>query len=147
MKSKLWYHTSESMISVTYDIIVGLWYMILYMITPMISYHTGSQSPYLKQICKQMISMWVYPIAQASWAWQRRGVVLGSGRERKAVDWSLQVLDVCPTPGQHWVTNVFPARWAWQNCCYSWSGTVSLHEITNRSANWSTQFPSTSLAG
>jgi hypothetical protein len=73
---------------------------------------------------------------------------------------SLQVLDVCPTP----VTNVSrgkvgddawspsprsepPARWARHHCCDSWSGTVRLHEITNHSANWSSQFPSTSLAG
>jgi len=40
-----------------------------------------------------------------------------------------------------------PARWARHHCCDSWSGTVRLHEITNHSANWCSQFPSTSLAG
>ncbi len=138
MKSKLWYHTSESMISVTCDII-GLWYhnqyhmlnhicyheiktvisyfwiydisnlwyhrpmishMITSMISPMISPMISQSIPTLTQFCKQMISMWVYPIAQASGAWQRRGEELDISEERKAADWTLEVLDgVCPTPG------------------------------------------------
>ncbi len=44
-----------------------------------------------------MISIWAYPIAQASGAWQRWGVELDVGEEQKAADWSLEVLDgVCP---------------------------------------------------
>ncbi len=160
MESNLWYHTSESMISVTYHIIgpwyhdqyhmqnhimiwyhgiktmisyfsirvydiisfldfydirvshgSNLWYhrsTISYMITSMIwlmiSPMIAQSIPRLTQFCEQMISIWAYPtwIAQASRAssWQRRGVELDVGKEQKAADWSLEVLDgVCPTPG------------------------------------------------
>ncbi len=117
MESKLWYHTSQSMISVTYDII-GLWYhrsLISYMITsmtsPMISPMISQSMPTLTQFCKQMISMWVYHIVQSSGAWQRRGVELGSGEERKAADWSLEVLDgMCPMPGPRMATSP-RSRW------------------------------------
>ena len=104
MQNHIWYHRIETMISYfwNYDI-SNLWYhrsMISYMMTSMISPMISQSIPTLTQFCKQMISMWVYPIAQASGAWQRRGVELGSGEERKAADWSLEVLDgVCSTPG------------------------------------------------
>ncbi len=56
--------------------------MISLMISPMIS----QSIPTLTQFCKQMISMCAYPIAQASGAWQRRGVELDAGEEQKAAD-------------------------------------------------------------
>ena len=109
MQNHIWYHGIKSMISylLMYDI-SNLWhhrsmisYMITSMISPMISPMISQSIPKRTQFCKQMISMWAYPIAQESGSWQRRGVELGSGEERKAADWSLEVLDgVCPTPGQ-----------------------------------------------
>ncbi len=85
-------------------------YLSTSMISPMISPMIKS-IPTLTQFCKQMISMWAYPIAQASGAWQRRGVELGSGEERKAADWSLEVLGgVCPTPGLRMATSPW-SRW------------------------------------
>ena len=92
MQNHIWYHRIKTMISYfwIYDI-SNLWYhrsLISYMITSMISPMISKWIPTLAQFCKQMLSMWVYPIAQASEAWQRRGEELGSGEERKAADLS-----------------------------------------------------------
>ena len=112
MQNHIWYHEIKTMISYIciYDI-SNSWYhrpMISHMITSMISPMISQSIPTLTQFCKQMISMWVYPIAQASGASQRRGVELGSGEERKAAEWTLEVLDgVCPTPGLRMATSPY----------------------------------------
>ncbi len=117
MQNHIWYHGIKTMISYfwIYDI-SNLWYhrsMISYMITsmfsPMFSPMISQSIPTLTQFCRQMISMWLYPIAQASWAWQRQGVELDSDEERKAEVWKFwMACALCPAllwqrlQGQGW---------------------------------------------
>ena len=68
MQNHIWYHEIKTMISYfcIYDI-SNSWYhrpMISHMITSMISPMISQSIPTLTQFCKQMISMWVYRIAQ-----------------------------------------------------------------------------------
>ena len=66
MKSKLWYHTSESMISVTYDII-DLWYHNLWYHRSMISYPISYAKSYLIScLISYMITSMISPMISQS---------------------------------------------------------------------------------
>ncbi len=90
-------------------------YMILTMMSPMIVSQHPPPPPVMsdgKSDGNQMISMWVYPLAQASLAEARSGAWrwrLGGAWQWWGADWSLDVLD-----------------------SRSWSGTGRLHEITTQ---------------
>ena len=167
------------MISVTYDII-GLWYHSWnqgkYHIWYNIWYHIWywpwfrlwyySQPPQTCQMAKHtisdmkslMISMWVYPFAQASLtelgrgeaqslaearrrAWQRRGAELGRGEERRGEErtevlksWMAWTRWAICSPSRRrrgaWSHNL--RAWYCIARGPSWSGTGNLHEITTQ---------------